>query len=129
VITDSAFVALESVDGLDTDVRVRGVLSGLVPRNYEEVSFEGKVSGPTSTFVTGWTPELPRISVDTQARVMTEPDTVPGDSGAAVIDSQGYIIGFAFRRSGYNERPPLASWIWAESVLIAHGLGVILPGD
>jgi hypothetical protein len=127
VITDSAFVELEAIDTIATDPRVQGVLRGLVPRNYEEVNFEGRGSGPSRTFVTGWTPELPLTWPDTQSRVNTEPDTVPGDSGAALLDSQGYVFGFAFRRTGYDQRPPFASWVWAESVLIAHDLELVPP--
>jgi hypothetical protein len=121
-ITDSAFVALDDLDGIAT-TQVVGVLSGASPRISRTPSrFEGLGSGSQSTHITGWSPEIPVITRRMQLRVTTDPDTVPGDSGAALIDGDENVLGFAFERTGYNEFPPFASWIWADSVMRAHNL-------
>lgn len=56
-----------------------------------------------------------------QVKVYTDPVTVPGDSGVALMDDQtNSIIGFCFWRLV----GPFAAgaWIWAESVFLAHNL-------
>ena len=54
-------------------------------------------------------------------RVYTEPDTAHGDSGAALIDEDGYIVGFAHSLSRYGP-PKFSTWVWAEQVYMAHKL-------
>jgi S1-C subfamily serine protease len=79
-------------------------------------------SGKKDTLVTGWDPRLPRCEKNGQYVVITEPDTNPGDSGAALIDSDDKPVGFARKRTGFGEKIEFAEWIWARSVLDAHGL-------
>ena len=123
--SDSCFVRLDDVADIST-TPVTGVLSGSSPRvSVNPERFDGRGSGPQGTHVTGWDPEIPIVTKRMQLRVLTEPDTVPGDSGAALIDKDGFVLGLAFERTGYNVRPPFASWIWADSVMRAHKLRLL----
>jgi hypothetical protein len=59
---------------------------------------------------------------DEMCRVYTEADTARGDSGAALIDENDFILGFAWRLSRYNSPVQYSSWVWAEQVYMAHDL-------
>jgi hypothetical protein len=123
-ISDSCFIEVDDIDQIARAV-LSGVLMGVTPRNYAETRFDGGTSGQTRTFITGWSPELPVLTPRMQLRVLTEPDTVPGDSGAALIDDDDRVLGLAFERTGYDQRPSFSSWIWAEAVLRAHDLRLL----
>src|SRR5262249_57199433 len=99
MITDSCFVQLAEIDGMAVG-QDKGVLRGLAPPNHMEARFEGSGSGQQRTFITGSSPELPVVTRRMQLRVLTEPDTVPGDSGAALVGANGFVLGFAFERTG-----------------------------
>jgi hypothetical protein len=100
----------------------KGPLSGMSPRVMEVVEFDGIRSGKTTTTVTGWDPTILTVESYIQNKIVTEPVTMPGDSGAALIDGDGHVLGFAFYTTGMNARPQHSAWIWAESVYRAHGL-------
>jgi len=55
-------------------------------------------------------------------RVYTEADTAKGDSGAALIDEDDHIVGFAYGRSPIDSPAQYSSWVWAEQVYMAHDL-------
>jgi Bacterial Ig domain len=120
-ISDSAFVEVD-VDTTDTVRGSKGPLSGLSPRQMEVVEFDGLRSGKTTTRIVGWDPTILTMESYIQNKVVTEPVTMPGDSGAALIDGEGHILGFAFYTTGLNSQPAHSGWIWAESVYRAHGL-------
>ena len=61
---------------------------------------------------------------NSQLKVLTRADTNPGDSGAALLDSQDQVLGFAFYRTGLGAPIEFSAWIWAETVFNAHGLNV-----
>jgi len=48
--------------------------------------------------------------------------TSQGDSGAALVDLNGYILGFAYSRSAPNAPFAYSSWIWADAVYQKLGL-------
>lgn len=123
-ISDSAIVAPDHPEQLDlrSATVLRGPLRGVTPREGEEMTFEGAVSGKERSFVTGWSPDLLDVRNYNQSKVITTPESVPGDSGAALFDSDGNLIGFAFARSTFDAKSPFSSWIWADSVFSVHKL-------
>ena len=103
--------------------QVGGPLLGLTPRRGEQCDFERIASGRITTIITAWDHRIPWMKHPLlQLTVDTDPDTLPGDSGSALIDNNRCIVGFAFLRSGISNRWGFSSWIWAESVWDALGL-------
>lgn len=121
-VTDSAFISLTSRPRLAT-VANKGVMSHIAPRGSQSASFVGWKTSATTT-ITGWDPQIPSPSSSRQALVYTGRDAQPGDSGAALVTDDDYIVGFAFERSRPGHSPVQCSWVWAESVL--HALDVTL---
>lgn len=130
-ITDSAFVEIAPGTILGSTTPVAGPLRGRTPTSYQSAEFDGVTSGLTSTSVTGWSPELPFFFRGSQLKILTKPDTAPGDSGAALLDDPSalgllgaspHVLGFAFYRTGFGATVGFAAWIWAESVYDALGL-------
>jgi hypothetical protein len=120
ILSDSVFVEAPQVAKLKG--KPVSVLSGMLPRQYEKVSFTGAKSGHQIGDVHCWSPQLPWVSGNTQLVITTGPITKPGDSGAALLDSSGNVLGFAHERTGFGVPNPFSSWIWAESVLMSHNL-------
>ncbi|MBW2599883.1 MAG: hypothetical protein JRC60_07395 [Deltaproteobacteria bacterium] len=96
----------------------------LAPRSNEPVFFEGMTSGSQSTRVVAYNHELPYLDPYLQQTVRTEQVTALGDSGSALLDTNDYIIGFAYSRSGPQAPAPYSSWIWANAVFNKHNLSV-----
>jgi hypothetical protein len=103
-----------------------GLLSGIFPRQGEPTVFEGALSGRQIVRITAWSPDLLLAPPWSQCKVFTEARTGGGDSGAALRDFEGQLVGFAFGRTEYDEIPEYSSWIWAESVVRAHRLVALL---
>jgi hypothetical protein len=119
LITDSCFIELNHSQ-LPPFGKCNGPLTGVTPGRGESVWFTGIAQdGKVETHVEGWTPELPWYIPDVQARIITPPVTNPGDSGAALMNQKGHVIGFAYYRTGFNAKSPHSAWIWAESVFSA----------
>lgn len=124
-ISDSAIVALDHPEEMDLSSArpLLGPLSGVTPREGQPMTFEGAGSpGPLHPYVTGWSRDLLNVKPYNQAKVLTTPDTTPGDSGAALFDPDDFLIGFSFDRSEFNAIPEFSSWIWADSVVSIHHL-------
>jgi hypothetical protein len=121
--SDSCLLEIGS-DVFDGRVKrgLRGPLRGTPPTHFEPVTFDGGRSGPTTTRVTGFDLSVIDPIPDEMSKVYTEPDTRPGDSGAALIDDNDRIIGFAGRRSRYDASTQFSVWVWAEQVYLAHEL-------
>jgi len=123
VLSDSCFLQSAAISMPPS--HVEGPMTGLVPRQYQNVEFEGIKSGRVSTTVTAWSPQLPNVFKGAQLAVLTRPDTAPGDSGAALYENaQGgpTILGFAQYRTAYGAMNAFSAWIWAECVFLAHNL-------
>jgi hypothetical protein len=103
---------------------VTELLAGVFPRQGDEAVFDGALSKRTAVRITAWNPDLLSISPFNMCKFFTEPKTGSGDSGAALRDVLGRLLGFAFGRTEYDETPEYSSWIWAESVAAAHGLSI-----
>jgi hypothetical protein len=115
--TDSCFI---EVDPPPVGKKPKnGIMKGILPRIRQDVWFEGAKSKHQKTRLTaqGVSPELPNISPGFPAQVYTELGVNPGDSGAALITDDGYIIGFAQARSG--GMPSFSAWKWAHAVYYA----------
>jgi len=93
-----------------------------MPRLNAPAFFDGALSGPTPTLITANDLAIMDPQPEEMCKVYTEPATVPGDSGAALIDEDDYIVGFAHTRSGYGSRAKFSTWVWAEQVYMAHKL-------
>jgi len=98
----------------------QGVMHGMLPRGRQACTFSGAGSrSTTNTVITGWDVQLPTPSTYRQALIYTDHDAQPGDSGAALVTSDGWVVGFAFERTKYGETPAYCSWVWARSALDA----------
>jgi hypothetical protein len=117
-LTDSCFIQLDDSQ-VPSGNPCRGPLCGVTPRGQEPVWFEGLSSGRKETVVDGWTFELPWVGPGIQARVITPLVTQLGDSGAALVNGDGNVIGFSHSRTEFNTRSPHSIWMWAESVFSA----------
>jgi len=125
-VSDSAFVevAREYLHDVELNQDVIGPLSGKSPRSHEKAYFNGISSGKRTAIVIAWSPDLPFVSPYNQLKVLTTPETDPGDSGAALINDEGHILGFSFYRTGVGELVEYSAWIWADSVFAAHKLKI-----
>lgn len=121
-ISDSCFAVFDQPAVKSVFNNIGGTLSGLSPRMYDPVTFQGITSGFKQTIITGWSPDIPFVLPYSQLKVLTAPETNPGDSGAALIDRDGKVTGFSFFRTAINQQPEYSSWIWADSVYKAHNL-------
>jgi len=92
------------------------------PKLYGPAFFTGAASGYVRTRITSFDTAIFDRKPGPMCRVYTEPDTAQGDSGAALIDEEDYIVGFAYGRSPYDAPIQYSSWVWAEQVYIAHDL-------
>jgi hypothetical protein len=116
LVSDSCFIEIDPLPGPHRTTA--GPLRGVSPRQYETVSFTGPKSASAKAVVQGWSPDIPLVMSNNQLKVFTDNVANPGDSGAALLDSNGQILGFCFYRS--NTAPPYYSaWMWADSVFTA----------
>lgn len=120
--TDSCLVRVNKsvLDGRQQN-GLKGPLR-ITPSLYRPAHFDGAASGPTRTKITSFDTEILDPQLDEICRVYTEADTAKGDSGAALIDENDFIVGFARRLSRYNAPVQYSSWVWAEQVYMAHDL-------
>lgn len=121
--SDSCLLAIHdhSCNGLRR-YGIAGPLRGVPPAPYSPAKFDGATSGFISTMVTAFDLSIIDPQMDEMSKIYTTPDTAPGDSGAALADSEDRILGLAYRRSRYDSQMQFSAWVWAEQVCIAHGL-------
>lgn len=121
VLTDSCVlaVACPTVPGMGSS----GVLRR-PPVLYRPVVFAGAASGPKlkRTKITSFDLSVVSPTPHSGSRVYTDPDTIPGDSGAALIDEDDHIVGFAVGRTAFGAPAEFSTWSWAEQVFTVHGL-------
>jgi hypothetical protein len=96
------------------------------PRLNAPAFFDGAFSGPTPTVITANDLAIMDPQPERMCRVYTESATAPGDSGAALIDEDDYIVGFAHTRS-WSSPVTFSTWVWAEQVYLAHKLPGRVP--
>lgn len=127
-IHDACFVSVPGLERHPWPKLNRGPLCGLAPRPREPVTFNGAVSGSQAAVVDAMSPEIPFTTALSQLKVLTDPVTSPGDSGAALLDKDSNVLGFAFERTGIGMRNGYSSWIWADSVFQSLKLVPITAG-
>jgi hypothetical protein len=117
LISDSCFVVLPTLPPGKLKTTA-GPLSGVSPRQNDKATFDGGASGAGKTaIIQGWSPDIPFVLPQSQLKVYTDPVTIPGDSGAGLLEpGTGHILGFSFYRTGVGSKPAFSAWIWAESV-------------
>lgn len=122
-ISDSCFVQLDATESQIADLlNANGPLQGTTPREYESCSFVNREGEKTGTHVIGWSEDILYTEPFNQVKVLTNPITNSGDSGSALIDSSGNVLGFSFYRTEINAVKEFSAWIWAASVFKAHNL-------
>lgn len=96
-----------------------GMLSRRAPGAAEAHRFKGASSGGRATRIVGTDMGVPFPSPGRQLCVHTSPDLDYGDSGAALVNEDDRLVGFAFQRTPFGSPSPMAfaSWIWAASAL------------
>lgn len=119
-VTDSAFIEVD-VRNVPHTKPTSGVMRGMLPRGQQSATFIGHASQyqQQNTTITGFDPQLPSPSVNRQALLYTGRDAQHGDSGAALVTDDGYLVGFAFEQTLFGASPQYCSWVWADSVLTA----------
>ncbi|MDQ3643913.1 MAG: hypothetical protein M3356_00145 [Actinomycetota bacterium] len=120
--TDSCVIEVDGPAVEEHALGRAGPLRALSPRQYEQVVFDGISSGRKTTKVTAWDLSILAVQQFVGSKVYTSPDTVPGDSGSALVDSSDHIIGFAVYRSAFGEPIEYSAWVWADQVFGAHDL-------
>lgn len=118
-VQDIVFIPLPDLGAPSVAAGIQGVLSNRTPSQYDSARFEGATSGSRSTSIASHDAALLRRRPTVQLKVQTPADTNKGDSGSALIDSQGQVIGFAFEKSAFGEVPQITDWIWAANALAA----------
>lgn len=115
LITDSCFIELDPQQVPNSQSN-QGPLKDKPPYRREPVMFEGLTSSKQNTVITDIDVSIPLVGRGEQAKVYTPAVTNPGDSGAALVNKDGYVLGFNHRRTGLGESIEFAEWIWAQSV-------------
>jgi hypothetical protein len=92
------------------------------PQLYTPATFVGAASGAKRTKITGVDLNIHSPTPYSGTRVYTEPDTIPRDSGSALVDADDCVVGFAVARTGLGAAVEYSSWSWASQVFTVHGL-------
>jgi hypothetical protein len=122
-VSDSCFVRLDIDEShLDGIKNVNGPLIGMTPREFEPCYFINKEGEKIDTFVIGWSPDLLYTDPYNQVKVLTKQVTNTGDSGSALLDTNGNVLGFSFYRTGINSIQEFSAWIWGAAVFQSHNL-------
>lgn len=121
--SDSCFIKTE-IDPINFNELsiTNGPLMGMTPRENEKCYFLNINNQNIETHIIGWSPDILYYEPYNQVKILTTPDTNPGDSGTVLIDSSGKELGFAFFRTGINAVKEFSAWIFAPSVYSFHKL-------
>jgi hypothetical protein len=126
--SDSAFAELRRPIPRSLDLpaarQIRTQHPGSVPRNEDDVSFDGSASDYTNTFVVGWSVDLPLRSATREQNILTDARTAPGDSGSALVTEEDRLLGFSASRTAFDQVPEFSIWRSAEYVLNVHELHI-----
>jgi hypothetical protein len=122
-VTDSCLLALarQTASAAWSGAGLAGPLK-IAPAEHRPATFDGAASGHKQTMIRGYDLSVLDPSPYLSSKVYTDPDTIPGDSGAALIDSDDHIVGFACSRSAFGSPFEFSTWSWADQVLAWHGL-------
>lgn len=109
--TDSCFIELDGACAGPCRA-VRGPAQ-LMPRFFEVAEFEGATTGRSQARVESISPAVVAPTPLATPQLFTDPVTSPGDSGAALVDGDGYVLAFAFETTAPTARVAHSSWVWA----------------
>jgi hypothetical protein len=112
---DSAFALLADISAFPAKP-TKGAMAKRAPAPGEVMQFCGAVSGDVQTYVQGADLGLPGVDTGRMRCVQTGRDTNVGDSGAALVNDANEIVGFAYQRSKFTDRPAFSDWVWARAV-------------
>lgn len=121
-VSDSAFVR---VDGGTETIPKRSfscIRQSPAPGYGQTASFDCRNRGRISTVIFSSPPTLLLNHPALQRQFLTQPDSLPGDSGCALIDDTDQLVGFCFGGSGVASPLLFSIWIWADSVFQANQL-------
>lgn len=121
VLTDTCLLALTCPAGTWPGTGRAGPLK-ITPALHQPATFHGATSGHRQTVIHSFDLSVVDPSPLLSSKIYTDADTMPGDSGTALIDSGDHIAGFAVSRTSYDSRVAFSSWSWADQVLTHHGL-------
>jgi hypothetical protein len=124
-VQDACFIPLGDGVNFPEMLGSKGVLTRRPPWQTERARFYGGSSGDKWCRITGIDVGLPGVRPGRQLCVQTTPDTDEGDSGAALINENDEVMGFAFQRTAWGEPLQFTDWIWAASALQALNLRLI----
>jgi len=124
-VQDLVFIPLPSDYNFPLLLGRGGPCRDRAPGQGDPVRFVGVKSGATTTWISSHDTGLLRQRATVQLKVQTGPDANPGDSGAVLIDADDRVVGFAFERSAYGDKPEFTDWIWAANALAALGLSPV----
>jgi hypothetical protein len=122
-VTDSCVIQLSnhSLPKLETVGHIN-VFRAAMPPLYRPAKFTGVSSGYKVTQITGVDLSVMDPQHFLGSKVYTSPDTILGDSGAALLDENDWLLGFAATRSSFDASVGFSTWAWAEQVLSVHEL-------
>lgn len=118
-LTDSCLLAVACQAGSCTG---HAGLLHFAPQAHRRATFDGAASGHKPTMIRASDLSVLDPSPYLSSKVYTDPDTIPGDSGSALVDFEDHIVGFAVSRTALGAPVEFSTWSWAEQVLAAHGL-------
>jgi hypothetical protein len=122
-VTDSCVIQLSnhSVPRPETVGHIN-MFRAAMPPLYRSAEFTGVSSGHKVTQITAVDLSVMDPQHYLGSKVYTSPDTIPGDSGAALLDENEWLLGFAATRSSFDASVGFSTWTWAEQVLSVHEL-------
>lgn len=118
--TDSCVIRLECSTNSIPCKGAGGTLRRVMPVLYGQAHFDGATSGLKRTRIIAADLDILDPNRYLAAKIQTEPDTLPGDSGSGLIDDNDRVVGFASTRSAFGVEPAYSSWVCAEQVLRIH---------
>jgi hypothetical protein len=123
-VTDSCLLSFESDPFGGSRASFMGPCRTRPPRQYIPVEFNGAgTKHLAASTLHGYDESILDPQPFIATKVYTEPDTLPGDSGASLIDpATGEALGFAVYRSSMSSAVTHSAWVWAEQVCTAHNI-------
>ena len=123
-VTDSCLLELDHDPFAGAGFGLNGCSRTRPPRQFIQTAFDGAGSGgQITTTLHGYDESILDLQPYLATKLYTGPDTVPGDSGSALVEpGSDQVLGFAVYRSSLASPQRSSVWVWAEQVYDAHGL-------
>lgn len=123
-VTDSCLLELDHDPFTGAGYGLNGCSRTRPPRQYIQTAFAGAGSvAQKTTTLHGFDESILDVQPFLATKLYTHPDTVPGDSGSALVEpGLDEVLGFAAYRSSMASAQRFSAWVWAEQVYDALGL-------